>query len=120
MLAVGLPASTVWWRIRDLLATTSTCDVCCINDPSSTAVGGPVVPLDALESYLKSDGDVPTTRLRVQHTFHTRQMDPLLDDLEATASREPFQPPTLPVASLLLDKIKQPGESGVFNASYLR
>lgn len=120
MLAVGLPASTVRWRIRDLAATTSTCEVCCINGPSSTVVGGPVGALDALESYLKSDEDVATTRLRVQHAFHTRQMDPVLDDLEANASRIFFQPPTLPVASTLLGKIVQPGERGVFNASYLR
>ena len=120
MLAVGLPASTVRWRIRELPATTSTCEVCCINGPFNTVVGGPVAALDALENYLKSDGDVATTRLRVQHAFHTRQMDPLLDDLEANALRIPFQPPTLPVASTLLGKIVQPGESGVFNASYFR
>ena len=120
MLAVGLPATTVRWRIRDLPATTSTCEVCCINGPSSTVVGGPVVALDAFESYLKLDGEVTTTRLRVQHAFHTRQMDPLLDDLKATASRIPFRPPTLPVASTLLGKIVQPGESGIFNASYFR
>lgn len=120
MLAVGLPASTVRLRIRDLSATTSTCEVCCINGPSSTVVGGPVMALDALESYLKSDGNVATTRLRVSHAFHTRQMDPLLDDLEAHASRISFQPPTLPVASTLLGRIVQPGERGVFNASYFR
>ena len=120
MLAIGLPASTVRFRIRDLPATKSACEVCCINGPSSTVVGGPVAALDALESYLKSDGDVATTRLRVQYAFHTRQMDPLLDDLEATASRIRFQPPTLPVASTLLGKIVKPGESGVFNASYFR
>lgn len=117
MLAVGLPASTVRWRIRDLPATMSTCEVCCINGPFSTVVGGPLAALDALENYLKSDGDVATSRLGVQHAFHTRQMDSLLDDLEANASRISFQPPTLPVASTLLGKIVQPGESGVFNAS---
>lgn len=120
MLAVGLPASTVRWRIRDLPATMSTCEVCCINGPFSTVVGGPLAALDALENYLKSDGDVATSRLGVQHAFHTRQMDSLLDDLEANASRISFQPPTLPVASTLLGKIVQPGESGVFNASYFR
>ena len=120
MLAVGLPASTVRWRIRDLPATTSTCEVCCINGPFSTVVGGPVAALDALENYFKLDKDVVTTRLRVQHAFHTRQMDSLLDDLEANASHISFQPPTLPVASTLLGKIVQPGESGVFNASYIR
>lgn len=120
MLAVGLPASTVRWRIRDLAATTLTCEVCCMNSPFSTVVGGPVAALDALENYLKSDGNVATTRLRVRHAFHTRQMDPLLDDLEANALRIPFQPPRLPVASTLLGKTVQPGESGVFNASYFR
>ena len=120
MLAVGLPASTVRWRIRDLPATTSTCEVCCVNSPSSTVVGGPVAALDALEDYLKSDGNVATTRLRVQHAFHTRQMDSLLEDLEANASRIAFQPPTLPVASTLLGKTVQPGERDVFNASYFR
>ena len=120
MLAVGLPESTVRWRIRDLPATTSNCETCCINAPSSTVVGGPVASIDALEEYLKSEGGVSTTRLRVQHAFHTRQMDPLLDDLETHASRISFQPPTLPVASTLTGKIVRPGESGVFNANYFR
>ena len=120
MLAVGLPVSTVRWRIRDLPTTTSTYEVCCINGPSSTVVGSPLKALDTFENYLKSDGDVATTRLRVPYAYHTRQMDPLLDELEANASRISFQPPTLPVASTLLGKIVQPGESGVFNASYFR
>ena len=120
MLTVGLPTSIVQWRIRDLPTIMSTCEVCCINGPSSTVVGGSVEALGALESYLKLDGDVATTRLRVQYAFHTRQMDALLDDLEVTVSRVNFQAPTLPVASTLLGKIVQPGESGVFNASYFR
>ena len=120
MLAVSLPTSTVRRRIRDLSATKSTCEVCCINGRSSTVVGGPVAALDALENYLKSNDNVATTRLRVQHAFHTRQMDPLLDDLEANASRIFFQPPTIPLASTLLGKIVQSGEHGIFNASYIR
>lgn len=120
MLVVGLPANIVRWRIRDLPATTSTCEVCCINGPSSTVVGGPVAALDALATYLESEGNVALTRLPVQHAFHTRQMEPLLDDLEASASRIFFQPPTFPVASTLLGRIVQPGESGIFNANYFR
>ena len=120
MLAVGLSARTIQWRIRESPATLSTCEVCCINGPSSTVVGGPLAALDALQDYLKSEGNVTTSRLRVQHAFHTSQMDPLLDDLEAKASRIAFQPPTLPVASTLLGKVVQPGESGVFQGSYFR
>ncbi|KAL8757237.1 MAG: hypothetical protein Q9184_004265 [Pyrenodesmia sp. 2 TL-2023] len=120
MLAVGLPANIVRWRIRDLPATTSTCEVCCINGPSSTVVGGPVAALDSLATYLESDGNVALTRLRVQHAFHSRQMDLLLDDLETSASRIFFQSPALPIASTLLGRIVQPGESGIFNANYIR
>lgn len=90
-LAVGLPVSTVRWHIRDLQVTTTICEVCCINGPASSVVGGLVAALDALDNYLKSDGDVATTRLRVQHVFPTGQMGPLLDDLEANASRISFQ-----------------------------
>ncbi|KAG8528338.1 Type I Iterative PKS [Bacidia gigantensis] len=55
MLYVGLPVNIVRWRIRDLPATSSACEVCCINGPSSTVVGGPVAALDALENYLNRE-----------------------------------------------------------------
>ncbi|CBF73505.1 hypothetical protein AN7909.2 [Aspergillus nidulans FGSC A4] len=119
MLAVGLPMRTVQYRIRDSAATTG-CEVCCVNGPSSTVVGGPVAAIQALDEYLKSDGKVSTTRLRVQHAFHTRQMDVLLDELEASAAQVPFHAPTLPVASTVLGRIVRPGEQGVFDANYLR
>ncbi|KAF2792359.1 putative polyketide synthase [Melanomma pulvis-pyrius CBS 109.77] len=119
MLAVALPASTVKYRLRDSAATVG-CEISCLNGPSSTVVGGPIPAIEALETYLKSDGNIATTRLRVQYAFHTRQMDPMLDDLESIASRVHFHPPTLPVASTLLGRIVQPGEDGVFNANYLR
>lgn len=119
MLAVGLPAGTVRYRIRDSAITTP-CEVCCVNGPSSTVVGGPVPAIEALQEYLKQSDNVPVTRLRVSHAFHTRQMDFLLDHLESKAARVTFQPPTLPVASTLLGRIVKPGESGVFNAEYIR
>ncbi|RDW92688.1 Orsellinic acid synthase [Aspergillus mulundensis] len=119
MLAVGLPMRTVQYRIRDSAATAG-CEVCCVNGPSSTVVGGPVAAIEALDEYLKSDGKVSTTRLRVQHAFHTRQMDVLLDELESSAAQVPFHAPTLPVASTVLGRIVKPGEVGVFDANYLR
>ncbi|EHK97626.1 putative Conidial yellow pigment biosynthesis polyketide synthase [Glarea lozoyensis 74030] len=119
MLAVSLPASTVQWRLRDSAATAG-CEISCYNGPSSTVVGGSVPAIEALESYLNSEGHSTATRLRVQYAFHTRQMDPMLDDLEKCASQVKFHPPTLPVASTLLGRIVKPGEDGVFSANYLR
>ena len=119
MLAVTLPAETVRWRLRDSVSL-APCEVSCINSPSSTVVGGPNSAIDALQSSLESSGDVTTARLRVQHAFHTRQMDSVLDDLEASASRSPFYSPTIPIASTLLGRIVRSGEKGVFNAQYLR
>ncbi|KAL3481051.1 hypothetical protein BJX99DRAFT_254029 [Aspergillus californicus] len=119
MLAVNLPMRTVQYRIRDS-AVTAGCEVCCVNGPSSTVVGGPVAAIDALDEYLKSDGKVSTTRLRTQHAFHTRQMDVLLDELEAAAAQVAFHAPTTPIASTVLGRIVKPGEEGVFSAEYLR
>lgn len=121
MLAVALPMRTVQYRIRDSAATAG-CEVCCVNGPSSTVVGGPVAAIEALDEYLKSEdgGKVSTTRLRVQHAFHTRQMDVLLDELEGAAAQVSFHAPTFPVASTVLGRIVKPGERGVFNAEYLR
>ncbi|ORY16143.1 polyketide synthase [Clohesyomyces aquaticus] len=119
MLAVALPVSTVKYRLRDSPATMG-CEICCVNGPSSTVVGGSVSAIEALQEYLKQNDNVPVTRLRVQHAFHTRQMDPLLDGLEASASRVTFRAPTIPVASTLLGRIVNEGEGGVFNANYIR
>jgi acyl transferase domain-containing protein len=119
MLAVALQAGTVRYRLRDS-AKTAECEVSCINGPSSTVVGGPASAIGAFNSYLKSDSNVATTCLRVKHAFHTRQLDPVLDDLESSASRVTFLPPTVPVASTLLGKILRPGKEGVFNANYIR
>ncbi|KAG6024018.1 Type I Iterative PKS [Claviceps sp. LM458 group G5] len=121
MLAIGLPSSTVQHRLRDQVAF-ATCEVTCFNGPSSTVVGGPMQALSALESFLKSDvgSNTPVTRLPVQHGFHTGEMDVILDELEASASRLVFHPPTLPVASTLLGRVVQPGEQGVFDAAYIR
>ena len=58
-------------------------------------------------------------RLRVQHAYHSRQMNSVLDDLEASASRARFHLPTVPIASTLLGRVVRPGEKGVFNAQSL-
>ncbi|KAF1969102.1 putative polyketide synthase [Bimuria novae-zelandiae CBS 107.79] len=119
MLAVGLPVSTIKYRLRDSAATMG-CEICCVNGPASTVVGGPIPAIVALQEYLKQNDNVPVTRLRVSHAFHTRQMDSILDDLKHSASRISFHAPTMPVASTLLGRIVKPGEEGVFNANYVR
>lgn len=120
MLSVGLPASTVRWRLRDSAAAAG-CEITCINSPTSTVVGGPVAAIEALDDYLKAnDVGVSTTRLRVQFAFHTRQMDSLLEDLESEAKGLTFNAPKIPVASTLLGRVVQPGEASVFNAEYMR
>lgn len=89
-------------------------------DHLALSSGGPIAAIEALEGYLKSDGNVAVTRLGVQHAFHTRQMELILDDLEEAASRLSFHSPTIPVASALLGRVVQSGENCVFNANYLR
>lgn len=86
MLVVALPLSTVQWRLRDSAATAD-CEICCVNSPSGTNVGGPIAAIETFEEYLKTEERVLATRLRTQHAFHTRQMDVLLDDLEKMPHR---------------------------------
>ena len=119
MLAVALPTSKIRSYLQNLSATAG-CEISCINSPISTVVGGPISAIEALEGYLKSSENVATTRLHVKHAFHTRQMDPVLNDLESSASRICFHPPTVRVASTLLGRIVQPGEDSVFDAHYMR
>ena len=119
MLAINLPADTVKSRIQDS-AESSACEVSCLNGPKSTVVGGPISAIDAFESSLKPDKTISSTRLRVKHAFHTRQMDAVVDELEEYASNIRFSAPTVPVASTLLGRVVRSNESSIFTSKYIR
>ncbi|MGW4365664.1 type I polyketide synthase [Nocardia takedensis] len=88
MLAVGLSPD----QARDLVADDPRVDVAAINSASSLTLSGAVDRLDEIAEKLTEDG-VFARRLRVEVPYHSRLMDPILDDLRAAladlAPREP-------------------------------
>ncbi|MEU9336549.1 amino acid adenylation domain-containing protein [Streptomyces sp. NPDC048290] len=66
-------------------------DIAALNAPGRCVVAGPPAAVDHFEAELAAAG-TPFTRLRTAHAFHSRLMDPVLDefrDVVATARREP-------------------------------
>ena len=114
MLAIPLSANS----IQNLLRGRShpSCEISCFNGPSMTVVSGVSEELMSLQAELKSM-EINAIQLQVQYGFHSRQMEPILDDFESAAKRVHFGEPIVPVASTLTGKIVRSRD--VFNAQYL-
>ena len=67
-------------------------------------VSGRLGPLSDLERTLVRDG-IRVERLQTSHAFHSGLMDPLLDDLEAAASRLATAPPAVPLVSNVTGRV---------------
>lgn len=95
-----------------------TCQISCYNATRSTVVSGTVEHLQRLGAFLASQG-VRTKFLPVPYGFHSPQLDPVLDDLEACASALQFAPPRIPVVSTMTGQLVPAGDGRVFDAAYL-
>ncbi|BCK55723.1 type I polyketide synthase [Nocardia wallacei] len=76
MLAVGLSEA----ETRELLADLDGVDVAAINSPSAVTLAGPAPILRDVAEKLTADG-VFARMLRVEVPYHSRLMDPILDEL---------------------------------------
>ncbi|KAJ2981618.1 hypothetical protein NUW58_g6645 [Xylaria curta] len=98
-------------------ALSEKCEIACVNSARSTVVSGPTERIDGLQQRLIGSG-VKTSLLKVPFAFHSSQMDRILDEYEAEASKISFMAPRVPIAStesgMLVTK------PGIINASYLR
>ncbi|KAK4189134.1 hypothetical protein QBC35DRAFT_167960 [Podospora australis] len=93
------------------------CEIACVNAPSSTVVSGPTEQIQVLQEKLQAKS-VKTTILAVQFAFHSAQMDPILEEFVAVASKVHFAAPTVPVASTVIGSLIT--DSGIVDAEYLR
>lgn len=95
-------------------------DVACVNTPEATVLSGNLDDLETLVGRLKARPEgLRSTLLRVPFGFHSSQIDPILDDFRAIASRVNFAQPSIPVASPLLGKTITHESSLRFSADYL-
>lgn len=109
MLAIKAAADDV----RPLLIDSS-CEMACINQPMGTVVGGSKLKVAELATKLESHDSIV---LDIPFSFHTAQVDPILDDFEKAAKSVQYHPPRVPILSPLLGRVVQAGE--VFDADYL-
>jgi monodictyphenone polyketide synthase len=91
--------------------------IACINGPSDTVLSGTKEQMDRVILPIEAAG-FRCIKLDVAFAFHSEQMDPVLEDFEASCKAVIFQEPKLPVISPLLGKVVF--DSKTFNANYMR
>lgn len=94
-------------------------DIACINGPQDTVVSGCIDDIDRLSQKLMDKG-IKATRVNVPFAFHSAQVDPILDELEAIASQVEFHAPRVAVGCPLLGKTFKAGETPSLEAKHIR
>ncbi|MDX6355770.1 MAG: hypothetical protein QOF98_2673, partial [Streptomyces sp.] len=91
-------------------------DVAVVNGPEATVMSGHPTAVDALQARLRSEG-VRVRRLAVSHAFHSRLLDPALDDFSAGLAPMAFADPRIPLITNVTGRLARPGE---YDADYWR
>ncbi|KAK8912128.1 polyketide synthase [Metarhizium anisopliae BRIP 53293] len=94
-------------------------DIACINGPQDTVVSGCIDDIDRLSQKLMDKG-IKATRVNVPFAFHSAQVDPILDELEAIASQVEFHAPRVAIGCPLLGKTFKAGETPSLEAKHIR
>lgn len=94
----------------------TSCEIACINAPSTTVVSGTLSDITDLQERLEADG-TKTTLLKIPYGFHSKQVEPIVKEFEAIAGGVNFLRPIIPVASTLTGTIVQ--DNLTFSPSYL-
>lgn len=92
MLSVSLPEA----EVRAILS--AELDVCTVNGPSLTVVGGTAESVEAFAAELAAR-DVHHQRLHTSHAFHSRMMDPIVARFEEVVRGVTLRKPELPFLS---------------------
>lgn len=112
MLSIASDVHSVEKYLSD--AGYTTCNIACINSPSATVVSGPMQDLIMLKDKL---GHTRSTMLEVPFSFHSSQVDPILEEYHRLIATIQFQAPRIPVISTLT--AEKVDSHGTFRAEYL-
>lgn len=69
-----------------------------VNGANNCVVAGPAPAVEEFERLLDSR-DVISRRIRNGHAFHTKALDPIVEELESEAAKIPFALPQIPYSS---------------------
>ncbi len=103
MLAVGAPEA----EVRELAG--DGVDVAAVNGPASVVLSGPVGDLDRVAELCAARG-WRTRRLSVSHAFHSRLMEPMLNEFRAAIVGLGWSAPRVPIVSNLTGAVADPSE----------
>lgn len=115
MLAVGNEANEVIKILSSGLY--DSCVIACLNGPNATVVSGTTSELETLQQSMRDQGN-RSTLLHVPYGFHSKQLDPILDQYEACAQNVVFSAPKIAIASTLLGEVVQ--DDFIISPAYLR
>ncbi|KAL2132536.1 hypothetical protein VTI74DRAFT_3696 [Chaetomium olivicolor] len=91
-------------KIGPLMASSSDLEICCVNGPEETVIGGPNDKIEAFAASLASLS-IRATQLKVQFAFHSAQVEPMLEAFRQSSSNITFRDPSVPLLSPLLGKV---------------
>ncbi|MEU5987374.1 SDR family NAD(P)-dependent oxidoreductase [Spirillospora sp. NPDC047418] len=85
-------------ELRECIGDDGQADIAAVNAPAATVISGADDVVSKIATFWRAEGR-RTTRLRVSHAFHSRDMDGALDDFRRVARTVAFAPPRIPVVS---------------------
>lgn len=90
--------------------------IACINSPTTTVVSSNKKEAEQMQKSLLEQG-VKATMLNVPYGFHSKQVEPILQEYESIAKGVVFNKPIIPIASTLLGTVVK--DAGIFSPLYL-
>jgi amino acid adenylation domain-containing protein len=97
MLAVRADEATV----KSLTAVSGAqIDIAAVNSPKLSVVSGPDADIDAFIKCLEAE-KIVSRRLATSHAFHSRMLDPMLEEFAGHAAKATFHAPRIPYVSSL-------------------
>lgn len=122
MLAVKAPLDIVRPLLEESSSSSSSppsssCELTCVNQPMGVVVGGQTENIEKLSARIRAQGH-ESVLLDIPYSFHTSQVDPLLQDFRAAAQTVQYHAPQVPVLSPLLGRVIARDES-VLDGEYL-
>ncbi|KAG2147424.1 polyketide synthase [Suillus bovinus] len=91
--------------------------VACVNSDRACVVSGPLSQLQALTKELATTGG-KARLLDVPYGYHSKAMDPVLDELTQLARTVPLSSPKVSVCSTVLARVVPAGDTSTFDATY--
>lgn len=99
-------------------------EIACVNSPNDTVVAGPNEEIETLRRFCEqSEPKIKAMAIPVPYAFHSKAVEPLMDEYRMVVASHTFFKPEMPVASNLLGRVVSPGSdqiAGSYLVSHLR